>query len=165
MASAATYVPIATQTLVSSTYTVTFSSIPSTYTDLVFVINGQNASGDIGLGLRFNSDTSTNYSKTLLYGNGTAATSTRGSTVNSIDIGRMNTGNSTTIININNYTNTTTNKNALARGNDTTLVTLTAGLWRSTAAITSLNISADSTAGGSLFASGCTFTLYGILGA
>jgi len=57
-----TYTPIATNTLASVSTGVTFSSIPSTYTDLVLVINyrldgtGTGAAG----ALRFNSDSGSN---------------------------------------------------------------------------------------------------------
>jgi hypothetical protein len=44
MAAGATYTPIATYTVSgSSTLTYTFSSIPSTYTDLVLVVNGSSS--------------------------------------------------------------------------------------------------------------------------
>ena len=41
MAAGNTYTPIATTTLSSSQNDITFSSIPSTYTDLVIVFNGK----------------------------------------------------------------------------------------------------------------------------
>lgn len=158
---ASTYEPIATTTLGSSATSYTFSSIPSTYTDLVVVVVGTNPTGDTGLGLEFNGDTATNYSMTLLYGTGSSAASARGTSASTIDIGRMDSTVSTNIFHIMNYANTTTNKTVLARGNDAALVTATVGLWRSTAAINAVKIygSASKTAS---FNTGTTFTLYGI---
>ncbi len=69
---------------------------------------------------------------------------------------------SPSIWNIMNYANTTTYKTTLQRGISVSESTeLDASLWRNTAAITSIDISAN---GGNLV-SGSTFNLYGILGA
>ena len=75
MTSGPTYTPIATQTLGSSAASVTFSSIPGTYTDLMLIsfAQGQASGGDNRLVLQFNGDTATNYSSTYLIGNGTTA--------------------------------------------------------------------------------------------
>jgi hypothetical protein len=59
-----TYVAIAEQTLGTAAASVTFSSIPGTYTDLVLVLSVQDASGNT-FALQFNGDTSTNYSTVL----------------------------------------------------------------------------------------------------
>jgi hypothetical protein len=81
MAAASTYVPIATQTLGSATASVTFSSIPATYTDLVLIVAAQNvtASGVNNMALVLNSDGGTNYSMTRLSGNGSTVSSDRAS--------------------------------------------------------------------------------------
>ena len=57
-----TYTPIATQTLGSAAASVTFSSIPQGYTDLVLVDNVKSASGagDSELDVRFNGDSGSN---------------------------------------------------------------------------------------------------------
>jgi hypothetical protein len=155
-----TYEPIATQTLGSASSSVTFSSIPSTYTDLILVFNGSSASGTPDLCARFNGDSGTNYSRTFLVGDGTSATSGRSSSQASFVPGGVpNATNSTTVFNIMNYANSTTYKTAICR--DTLPANYTAatvGLWRSTAAITSIELfpSANS------FITGSTFTLYGI---
>jgi hypothetical protein len=152
-----TYEPIATQTLGSASASVTLSSIPATYTDLVLVFNG-NATTAASIGLRFNGDTATNYSMTYLYGSGSAASSGRSSTANDIYCMDLPTSNSTLVCQIQNYSNTTTNKTSLQRGNAAaTAVTATVGLWRNTAAITSVTLYVATT-----FATGSTFTLYGI---
>ena len=67
-----------------------------------------------------------------------------------------------TRININNYSNSTTYKVTLGRNDIPGGVTnATAGIWRSTAAITSVRITAQS----SYFVNGSTATLYGITAA
>ena len=69
---ATTYDPIATITASGNPTGITFSSIPSTYTDLKLVCVGT-AAGLIEV--TFNSDTSTSYSQTAMFGNGSTATS------------------------------------------------------------------------------------------
>jgi hypothetical protein len=56
-----TYTPLATVTLGTSASSVTFSSIPATYRDLVFVMNGSNSGNDYAR-YQFNGDTGSNYS-------------------------------------------------------------------------------------------------------
>lgn len=164
MAAGATYEPIATQTLASVAATVTFSSISGAYTDLVLVITPASTTGNPDINLQFNSDTASNYSVTSVSGNGTTATSTRASAQTAIKINQTATldstlGNSNYVININNYSNATTNKTVVSRsnraGNGTTA---SVGLYRSTSAITAIDVKISS----STFAIGSTFTLYGI---
>lgn len=164
---AKTYEPIQTQTLGSDTATVTFSSIPQTYTDLILVSQTRSTrAGNAGDGgrIRFNSDTGTNYSTTTLEGNGSVAESTRFSTQSFILV-RIPAATATasvlspSIAQIMNYSNATTYKTALIRLTSVSeSVGLNAGLWRNTAAITSIDFSANT---GNLV-SGSTFTLYGI---
>ena len=151
----ATYEPISTQTLTSSAG-VTFSSISQDYTDLVLVANGsESASGYFKI--NFNGDTTTNYSRTILRGNGTSAVSARAS--NDSALFPDFNSNATVVINIMNYTNTTTFKTVLWRVNDSVLTGANANLWRKTPeAITSIAI-ASSAGGGTITG---TFTLYGI---
>lgn len=169
MASASTYVPIANQVLTSATASVTFSSIPSTYTDLVLVVNVQLTSSGQSLLYQFNSDTGTNYSLTILKGNGSSATSDRRSSINyqlgaGWDAGIPTSGSfGTAVINIQNYSNSTTYKTSVARGANAGGgdVTATVNLWRNTNAINTLTVYTGS---GNL-AAGTTATLYGILAA
>ena len=165
-----TYTPIATTTLGSAQTSYTFSSISGTYTDLILVANGY-ATIDDGYApkLVFNSDTGTNYSRTVLSGTGSAASSGRNSNQSYILCGNQqgwSTSSSNPAIvvaHIMNYSNSTTYKSVLIRNgaaNGTYPGTeANAGLWRSTAAITSVQISAGASA---QFATGSTFTLYGI---
>ena len=160
----ATYEPIETQTLGTAVETVTFSSIPQTYTDLVVVVNAF-SSAISDLYVTFNGDTATNYSRTVLWGNGSTAGSVRSSGANFIALtyyGRIwdNAGTSVHTVNIMNYSNATTNKTVLARASSQQEgVEATVGLWRSTAAITSMTFDLVSTR---TFSIGSTFTLYGI---
>ena len=157
--SANTYTALATYTAPSAAASYTFTSIPSTYTDLVVIVNGSISSANSDIGWQFNGDTGSSYSQTSLYGTGSAAGSDRGSTTFA-RLGRLSTSNSTSIINIQNYANTITYKTSVARGNAAdALVIANVGLWRSTAAITSITAIVAS---GANFNTGSTFTLYGI---
>jgi hypothetical protein len=156
---AITYEPIATTTLSGGT-SYTFSSIPATYTDLVLVLSVATASGSSNLAMQYNGDTASNYSFTRIYGNGTNAASSRASSVPDNYIGDIGTTISTNIIQVQNYSNSTTYKTALSRSNDTsTNVQAWVTLWRSTSAINAIKVYAT---GGQTFANGSMLTLYGI---
>jgi len=153
-----TYEPITTQTLGTAIASVTFSSIPQTYTDLVVVINHSGA-GD-NFYFQLNSDTGSNYSDTGLVGNGTSATSIRNNSQTRAIVGGSYTSNmGVSVINFMNYSNTTTNKTIISRNGTASNVTrLTNNLWRSTAAISTIYFVLAT----GNFAVGSTFTLYGI---
>ena len=154
-----TYEPIATTTLSTAASDITFSTIPGTYTDLILVVNGYQTVDD-NVFLQFNGDTGTNYSATILYGNGSTVTATRLSSSNEIRLGGIgNSDGGNAIYSIQNYSNNTTNKTVLGRTNfPSSLVQTRVGLWRSTSAITSIKVASLS----GNFVSGCTFTIYGI---
>jgi hypothetical protein len=167
MAAGATYESIATTTLSSTAQNYTFSSIPQTYTDLRLIVTGANSvgSGNDVTSLRFNGVTSTLYSYSQLIGNGTIADVGNGTTSQFIALGRLgispNIGH--IIIDVLNYTNTSTNKSLLCRWNvPATYVGVTVGLYRNTSAITSITIDANQFAGTTTFLAGTSFTLYGI---
>jgi hypothetical protein len=164
MTAGATYVPIATATIGTTTSSYTFNSISSAYTDLILVISGISTASIYNWGMQFNGDTATNYSRTILYGTGSGtAGSTRTTNQTNINTGFLTTNGSPNIINILNYSNTTTYKTTIQRGGDASDSTsLGAGIWRSTAAINSIKMYSD---GGSYIASGTTLTLYGIAAA
>lgn len=169
MAAGSTYTPIASVTASgSSTSQLVMSSIPSIYTDLVLICSyGFSGSGGTGMGMQFNSDSSTNYSSTILEGNGTSATSNRLTSTNYLYFNynsntTLTVGTINSIVNIQNYANTTTYKTALVRTNGSQYVHGVVGLWRATpAAINRIDL--FSTSGN--IASGSTFTLYGIASA
>jgi hypothetical protein len=159
-----TYEAIATQTLGSTTASVTFSSIPGTYTDLFIVCeNLKYVTGDDDGYVRFNGDTGNNYSWTQLNGSSSTPTSNRNSNtfgIRSINgMGTVSPG--TTLINVQNYSNATTNKTTISR-HSTNFAGAFVGLWRNTAAITSVTIVNVGSGG---FATGTTFSLYGIAAA
>lgn len=166
MAASSTYTPIATTTLASATSTVTFSSISGSYTDLVFIFSG-NTSAIANSFMRFNSDSGTNYSMTWMAGDGTSALSGRETTKTRllIDVyGYANPSNITNkVMSIQNYSNATTYKTVLGRANNSAVGTdALVGLWRSTSAITQIDIL---TLSATTFSVGSTFTLYGIAAA
>jgi hypothetical protein len=109
-------------------------------------------------------DTSSNYSTTYIFGNGSVSTSGRDSNQTSMIASRTSSSiNSNGSIMLQNYSNTTTYKTMLSRGNNASgLLVLYAGLWRSTAAINTIKLSDESA---NNFSVGSTFNLYGILGA
>ena len=162
----ATYVPLATTTVSGSPTSITFSSIPSGYTDLRLVFTGI-ANGTPRVQL--NGDTGSNYSTTNLYGDGANPYSSSG------------VGTSATYMYLNHnfgapgttypqmftldlfsYTNTSIYKTTLSSGADDRNGSGGSGgivgLWRSTAAITSMYIYF----GGITIGTGATATLWGI---
>lgn len=163
-----TYEPIATYTAGSAVTSYTFSSIPQTYTDLVLIgapIGGRYDSVDYRVG-NGSIDTNSNYSRTNLIGrtNNTAASyriSNYGWIDTFISSGLGTDRIATVVAHFMNYANTTTYKTVLIRdgaaGDD---VEATVGLWRSTAAISAIEIAYSQ--GGQNFKAGTTFTLYGI---
>ena len=103
MAAGNTYIPIATTTLSSTASSVTLSSIPATYTDIVIVCNGQTSTGTFDTKLQVNSDTGSNYSSTRLEGSGSAASSNRTTSQTGGTSWNTSLGNQTAIIHLNNY--------------------------------------------------------------
>jgi hypothetical protein len=159
-----TYTPIASQTLGSATATVTFTNIPQNFTDLILVTGDiLNASNLADMYLQFNSDTSSNYSRTFMESSSSSASTNRSSNQTTLALGRSYGGDRTqNIFQINNYSNSSTNKTVLCRygsGDASSSSGAAVGLWRSTSAITSITLGID---GGYNFSSGSTFNLYGI---
>jgi|DEB19_MinimDraft_3_1074340.scaffolds.fasta_scaffold14499_4 hypothetical protein len=160
---AGTYEPIATTTLSSPSGAVGFSSIPSTYTDLIVVASIKMNSGTPNINLYINTIDSQSYSSTLLKGTGSATTSSRNinkyGSGGGAPIGEATTEWGIATLHFNNYSNTTTYKTILTRITEPTNATMASVcLVRSTAAISSFVVQADS---GS-FVTDSTFTIYGI---
>jgi len=173
MAAGSTYTPIATTTIGSTTASYTFSSIPSTYTDLVLICSGYGASVDGNVFVcQVNGDTGTNYSTTRLSGNGTTASSGRRTSVTRAFLsdasGLPNSSSqiSNYIVNFMNYSNTTTYKTIISRANVASgtypATEALVNLWRNTAAINEIKVFPDPSEN---FAAGFTLTLYGIAAA
>jgi len=172
VAAGSTYSSIATTTLSGTATTVTFSSIASTYTDLVLIVSAQSDSGYIAL--RLNGDSTANYSRTGLSGDGTSATSFRASGAGETRLpffgaATLPTSGSSYFIatlNFMNYSNTTTYKTVLTRDNAAATGTdAQYGFWLSSSAFTHIVLYRHYNIGSGNFLTGSTFTLYGILSA
>jgi len=161
----ATYEKIATTTLSSTASTITLSSIPATYTDLVAVINiGTDVAGNMQV--RLNGDTGSNYSTLTLiaYNNTVTGSGTYSLSFMYAAVAGalpLTIGPASAILQFNNYSNSTTYKTMLARyaAAGVPEVDATVCTWRNTAAITSINLSSYS---GSVYLVGTRVTLYGI---
>jgi hypothetical protein len=161
---ATTYEKIATTTLGSASSTIDFTSIGSGYTDLRLVLTGKAVSSASGI-FRFNSDSATNYSYTILYGDGTSAASGRQTSQNAIGT-NYGSGLSTTpfliTIDIFSYAGSTFKTSLVSVQNDQNgsgEVNRIVGLWRSTSAITAVNL----LTGSGQYDTGTIATIYGIL--
>jgi hypothetical protein len=161
---ASTYEPIATTTITNgTTSTVTFNSIPSTYTDLVVVFNGGGETGGGNVQFKINNDTGANYSFTIIRADGTTASSDRESNFTGYfrwgAYATPTTAYSTIdFAHFMNYSNSTTYKTILTRtGNASGGTDATAVLWQSTSAITRLDLTFAA-----YWKNGSTFTIYGI---
>lgn len=159
MAASATYEPIETKILSSNQAEIDFNSIPQTYTDLVLVYSGTTTGNDAII-LRYNNDANQNYNRVFMYGVGNGMSNSRDNGFGIFTTSLTSDGQ--TIFNIQNYSNTSTYKTAIIY-NDfiSNAVVRTAGVWRSTAAILSVNLRLFSYS----FTTGSTFTLYGIAAA
>jgi len=167
MPDVSTEVAIASQTLSSSASSISFTSIPSTYTDIRIVLSVIGATANCYPAIQFNGDTGSNYSYTLVRGNGSATASIRATNsvrgfilTSSDDISTSFPSLSTT--DIFSYAGSTF-KTLLSRGsndkNGSGEVTSWVNLWRSTAAINRIDLIGHN----ANFAAGTTATLYGIL--
>lgn len=155
-----TYTPISSTTLGSAQSSVTFSSISNSYTDLVIVVSAIVA-GTGTILLTVNGDTGNNYSRTFMYGTGSSVVAGRTTNFASFPFTTGATAGifSSTIVHLMDYSNTTTNKTFLVRGNDANDATVAlVGLWRNTNAISSITLTGNAVN----LSSGSTFTLYGI---
>jgi len=183
------YDSIATATVGSGgSSTITFSSIPSTYTHLQIRLSAQSNRGDYvidRLKLKINSDTGANYSAHYVNSNALLSSTTPGvsglatQTVLSIlpmsaiytNVAPWAAIHGAGIIDILDYANVSKYKTVRAiGGNDSNgtpanyggYVELGSGLWQNTSAITQLDFTVES---GTLFNQYSTFALYGIKGA
>lgn len=162
---------IATATVATTGQGVTFSSIPSTYSSLQIRMRvlGNDA---MAVGLRFNSDSTSNYNWHYLSGDGSTASAsgafnnTFANSIFAITQGTTTTNWPVGIIDIHDYANTSKNKTIRSFGgydlNGSGQIFLSSGLWLSTSAINSITIQPQT---GNGFYVGSTFALYGIKGA
>lgn len=164
----ATYIQIASNTVGSGgAASVTFSSIPSTYTDLVLKVSGRINNTNPGwydANITFNG-VGTSYSGKFLYGNGSATVSASESSITfrcSSNAATANTFGNAEIY-IPNYTSAnykSVSIDQVAENNATLgLDMITASLWSNTAAISSMTLTPITS---NSFMQYSTFTLYGI---
>jgi hypothetical protein len=154
-----TYIALATTTLGSAASSVTFSSIPATYKDLVLIVNARNSSVDAGIRVRFNSDAASNYSFVTMRGNGSTATSSSSTTDFVPGVDAFTAQGSMGVYQIMDYSATDKHKTVLVRGGYAADDTKAAAVrWANTSAITSIGFTMAS----GNFTSGSTFSLYGV---
>ena len=167
------YEPIGVGTVGATPVTsVTFGSIPQTYTHLQIRYIARGFSNLAGVMITINSDTGTNYSNHNVGGNSSITFAGGSATQSNPLLGYMTPSGSGSnifgagITDILDYSNT--NKYKTVRtlsGTDdngtTSYLSLLSDLWQSTSAITSINLNAQF---GSTFAQHSSFALYGIKG-
>jgi hypothetical protein len=154
---------------------VDFTSIPATYKHLQIraIYSNTNTGNTREVTMKFNSDSSTNYSWHNLAGNGTSVISDAGSSTNFIYVGQSYSGGAAgasafgaSIIDILDYTDTNKYKTSRALwGWDTNgqgTSRFNSGLWRNTNAITTITLEPNPSGN---FAQYTQFALYGIKGA
>jgi peptide methionine sulfoxide reductase MsrA len=154
-----TYTALANITLGSSASSVTFSSIPATYRDLILVATAQSTPTPAGFLVNFNGDTGSNYTTVVMTGVASAAeTFTSGQLTYFVQI--PSDAQNVLIAQFLDYSATDKHKTYLSRNNSKGEgVEASAGRWANTAAITSMVFTCS---GGDTWASGSGFSLYGI---
>jgi hypothetical protein len=141
----------------SVTSSVTFTSVPGTYDDLVVVCKGDNAL-DENLLMRFNSDSGANY-ELVSSGNVTAVQTADTSII--LTAGNE-TNNYIVCYTIFGYRNTNWRKSVVGNNfTDPDTIRFRGGAWNNTATITAITFS---TSAGTNFIAGTVFQLYGIKG-
>ena len=159
-----TYTLIEAKTLGSSIASITFSSIPATFTDLKIVASTRtdSAQSDNRMDINFNGSGSS-FSARFLYGTGSAAASATDTTLILQSDGGTATASTfgSTEIYIPNYTlsqHKSYSNDGVTENNATSVITgLLAGLRSDNAAITSITLTSSNN-----FVSNSTFYLYGI---
>jgi hypothetical protein len=151
-----TYTLIQKTTLNASAASITFSSIPQTFTDLVVMCSLRNATASTAQSgwVKFNGS-STGYAHKYLGGDGASASSAGDAAATRIYIGQVDgaTATANTFANVSIYIPNYTSANYKSVSIDgvqetnatTAYATLSAGLWSNTAAITSISL--ETTAG------------------
>ncbi len=152
-------VALATQTLSSSTASLTFSSITAGYRDLIVTVAGSTTSNQ-NVWLRFNGDTASNYSVVFLAGGGSTAGGWTSANVCYINYyAAIDTTQGLIMAQIMDFSASDKNKIVLSRAgsNSSTYTELLTGRWSNNSAITSVQVSASTS-----FAAGSVISLYGV---
>jgi hypothetical protein len=168
-AAASDFESIATVTVGSGgSSTITFSSIPGTYTHLQIRETALTTENGPNTLIRFNSDTGNNYANHQLYGTGSSALASGNTSIDYIFgsvFSNSSTSPSVAVVDILDYANTNKYKTVrLLSGCDTNgggLIILRSGVWMNTNAITSIQLPIS--AGN--YSQYSHFALYGIKGA
>lgn len=161
-----TYVLLNQVTLAASASDVTFSSIPSTYGDLVVIcsVKGTSSAGGLTFQLRLNGDSGNNYDDVVMGGSSGGIFSNAvdpGSGVRLTYSGSNGTETCLFITNIMDYSSADKHKSVITRhsgGADGVRTDLFIGRWRNTSPVTSVTIRPDANS----IASGSTLSLYGV---
>lgn len=166
-----TYKLISSTTLTTTTASVTFSSIPQTYTDLLLRISPRTTNTSFGetIRIRPNNLTTNGSSRILRAFNNTSTSSYTYSSVLATNNSLGNTATASVFASVDVYIPNYTSSNSKSFSGDTVSETnasdgrveLTASLWSNSAAITSLVLDNDSGSPFS-FTANSTFYLYGI---
>ena len=142
---------------------VTFSSIPSTYTHLQI---RSIAKGSGGMSIRLNGDTGSNYTRHFLYGDGSSPASGADTAQTASAIGASSINANIfagCVIDILDYKSTNKYKTMRSLGgkdyNGSGSIALASGLWLSTSSITSITIIGESPVDWSQYSQ---FALYGV---
>ena len=152
-----TYIALATTTLGASASSVTFSSIPAGYRDLVLVIGGALSVGDVVYYALNGDETAANYSYVRMYGDGSSTASSAATGVRSII--NMYTNRGSHVIQIMDAGASDKHKTVISRSSTAdVLVMAFASRWANTNAVTSIKIQPAS----GLLVSTTTLSLYGI---
>jgi N-acetylmuramoyl-L-alanine amidase len=172
IASATSFESIATATGTGSNDSVTFSSIPQTFTHLQLRVSVAASLGTQCF-IELNSDTGSNYARNRLRGDGSTVAVANSTSTSSLEFGMTNDNTTysasilaATILDIVDYTNTSkyttlrsfTGLDVNGAGGR---VEFHSGLWMNTAAITTIKLSSGV---GRLFGATSVFALYGIKG-
>lgn len=166
---AATYDSIQTVSLSSTQATVSFTSIPQTYTDLILTIQPVRGGTGTDILAQFNSDTGANYTRITYYTSGTNAT-TLSTMVTGATSARFNystaartNGSSAYQIHFGDYSGTVLKKNIFSQGilvsNTEQYADTTTNWWNNSNAITRIDLFQD---GDRIWGAGSIFSLYGI---
>jgi hypothetical protein len=164
-------IPIANYVADGTATGVGFNSIPQIYQDLLIVqyLRSNRSATTEQFWQRPLNDSGSNYSYTNLNGNGSSASSARFSNQTVTNRFNIPAASATSgifgssIVHILNYANTTTYKTLITRSacdlNGSGDTNLSVGLWRSTSAITSINLATEN---GSNLITGSYIYLYGV---
>lgn len=154
-----TYTEINSITLPAASSSITFSSIPQNFRDLVLVYNGLNGSSTSGMLLRLNADSGNNYNDVSMSNNGNNTSSASQFNTNNANIFFGASARTLGIAQFMDYSASDKHKPIIVRDNiEGSSVRSTIFRWANNAAISQIQILRSDTT----ISVGSTFTLYGI---